>query len=135
MNGAASLKHAKHERLVLVIDGDEFLANLFRFKLEAAGFHASTACSPTQIWQAVGTLKPDLVIVDLMLLDPDPYSLIKKLTGGKRDGKPTVIAMSRVRDEGCDQRVAEAGAALCLVTTTCTPAELVLSVKKLLKVK
>ena len=135
MNGAASLKHAKHERLVLVIDGDEFLANLFRFKLEAAGFHASTACSPTQIEQAIGSLKPDLAIVDLMLLDPEPLALIKKLADARHNGKPAIIAMSRVRDEGCDKRVAEAGAELCLVTTSCTPAELVTAVKKLLRVR
>lgn len=117
---------------ILIIDNDEFLAKLFQFKLEAAGFWAATVSAPGEIDKQLAAMSPDLVVIDLMFQGADAYEIIGRLADKKRGGQTAVIALSRFREEGCDARVMGLGARACLITTECTPLQLVNHVKDVL---
>lgn len=117
---------------ILIIDNDEFLAKLFQFRLEAAGFWAATVSAPSEVDKTIASMAPDLVIIDLMFQGADAYEIIRHLADKKHGGRTAVIALSRFREEGCDARVMGLGARACLVTTECTPLQLVNHVKDVL---
>ncbi len=64
---------------VLVIDDEPEMLNLVKFTLEHGGFEVSTCDNGRQAWDAITNLKPDLLILDVMLPGIDGYSLQLKI--------------------------------------------------------
>ncbi|MEI6385808.1 MAG: response regulator transcription factor [Spirochaetota bacterium] len=64
---------------VLVIDDEPQIRRLLAITLEAKGFQVFTAGSATEGLQAVQTVRPDIVLLDLGLPDRDGQSLLAEL--------------------------------------------------------
>ncbi|MDE3839248.1 DNA-binding response regulator [Bacillus methanolicus] len=64
---------------ILVIDDEEDMRNLLHMYLENSGFHCFEASNGTEGLQAVKTLSPDLVILDIMMPDEDGFQVCKKI--------------------------------------------------------
>ncbi|MFZ4614962.1 MAG: response regulator [Rectinemataceae bacterium] len=64
---------------VLVIDDEPQIRRLLEITLEAKGFQVFTAGSATEGLQAVQTVRPDIVLLDLGLPDRDGQSLLAEL--------------------------------------------------------
>ena len=65
---------------ILVIDDELEMLNLVKFTLERGGFEVSTCDNGRQAWDAINKVKPDLLILDVMLPGIDGYSLQLKIS-------------------------------------------------------
>lgn len=65
---------------VLVIDDEPEMLNLVKFTLEHAGFEVSTCDNGRSAWDTISQVKPDLLILDVMLPGIDGYSLQLKIS-------------------------------------------------------
>lgn len=52
---------------VLIVDDDEVLAEHYRLTLAAAGMHAEKICHPQDVFAAMQTLKPEVLLLDLYM--------------------------------------------------------------------
>jgi DNA-binding response OmpR family regulator len=77
---------------VLVIDDEPEMLSLVKFTLERGGFEVSTCDNGRQAWDAINKIKPDLLILDVMLPGIDGYSLqIKISQDGALKSMPIIV--------------------------------------------
>ncbi len=65
---------------VLVIDDEPEMLNLVKFTLEKGGFEVSTCDNGRHAWDEIMRIRPDLLILDVMLPGIDGYSLQLKIS-------------------------------------------------------
>jgi CheY-like chemotaxis protein len=64
------MNHAR----ILVVEDDHDLLGLLGSTLEGEGYHATLAANVSEALQAARELRPDLLLLDLTLLDTDPFA-------------------------------------------------------------
>ena len=67
------------KKRILIVDDEEDFAQLSQIRLEDAGYDVFTESNGDKVMDRVKELKPDLVVLDIMLLGEDGFSLLKKL--------------------------------------------------------
>ena len=65
---------------VLVIDDEPEMLSLVKFTLEQGGFEVHTCDNGRTAWDEIAKVKPDVMILDVMLPGIDGYSLQLKLS-------------------------------------------------------
>ena len=72
---------------VLVIDDEPEMLDLVKYTLEKGGFEVSTCDNGRHAWDEIQKVKPDLLVLDVMLPGIDGYSLQLKIAadGSTRD--------------------------------------------------
>lgn len=65
---------------VLVIDDEPEMLNLVKYTLERAGFEVYTCDNGRQAWDEIAKIRPDVLVLDVMLPGIDGYSLQLKLS-------------------------------------------------------
>jgi len=73
---------------ILVVDDDELLQELVKIALEGEGYSVVQALTGAEMRQHLKTLKPDLIVLDVLLPDADGRDLLAAL---KKDPKTTTI--------------------------------------------
>jgi DNA-binding response OmpR family regulator len=81
---------------ILVIDDEEDMRNLLQMYLENSGFHCIEASNGTEGLQAVKTLSPDLIILDIMMPDEDGFQVCKKI---REESSVPIIFLSAKGEE------------------------------------
>jgi len=118
---------------VVIINDDEFLAKIYKYKLENQGFRvACLYSSKTTVDDAVRE-NPDLVIMDLDLSKCNALETLgefNKTNGGQRP--VPIVMLSRYRNDEERRKALISGAADFLVATELTPFEMLKRVRKIL---
>ena len=73
---------------ILVVDDDELLQELVKIALEGEGYSVVQALTGAEMRQHLKTVKPDLIVLDVLLPDADGRDLLAAL---KKDPKTTHI--------------------------------------------
>lgn len=99
---------------VLLLHEDRLLSNLFREKLEGAGFAVDAGRSGDIALETLAERRPDAVVIDPVLPGPDIVDLIKELraSGG---GKPTPVVVLPTARAALSETTQEAGADVVLL--------------------
>ena len=67
------------KKKVLIVDDEEDFATLSAVRVEEAGYEVFTETDGNKVLSRVRDVKPDLVVLDIMLLGTDGLTLLKKL--------------------------------------------------------
>ena len=117
---------------ILIIEDERDIADLVGFNLERAGYEVLKAHDGITGADMAIQLRPDLVILDLMLPGKDGYRVFKDLRRDTRSsGIPVIMLTARAQTEDLIQGL-EAGADDYL-TKPFSPKELMLRVQAVLK--
>jgi DNA-binding response OmpR family regulator len=65
---------------VLIIDDEPEMLSLIKITLEKGGFEVSTCDNGRHAWDEIQKVKPDLLVLDVMLPGIDGYSLQLKIS-------------------------------------------------------
>ena len=90
MPNSAPMERPAH---VLVVDDDPEIRGLLGDYLERNGFRVSRATDGREMWRAVETSRPDLVVLDVMLPGEDGLSLCRDLRARSR--LPVIMLTAR----------------------------------------
>jgi CheY-like chemotaxis protein len=82
---------SRQRPLILVADDDEPIRRLMRVALMSAGFDVETAADGVDALEAIERLRPDLVILDMVLPRLNGWGVLRRLAG---PDAPPVIAVS-----------------------------------------
>lgn len=85
---------------VLVVDDESFLADLVSSALRYAGFRTRTAGSVAAAWDGVRELRPDVMVLDVMLGDDSGFDFCREL---RARGIDTPILFLTARDAPGDR--------------------------------
>jgi DNA-binding response OmpR family regulator len=84
---------------VLVVDDDERLLALARLSLSRNGVEVETATTSTDALEMFGDLKPDLVILDIVMPDLSGWEVLRRI----RESSDVAVMLLSGRDSDVDK--------------------------------
>ncbi|MDZ4133762.1 MAG: response regulator, partial [Dethiobacteria bacterium] len=82
--------------LVLIVDDEKTLVKALTFNLEKEGFRVEQAYNGEEALQKVFELKPDIVVLDLMLPEVDGFEVCRRIR--KKLDVPIIMLTARSED-------------------------------------
>jgi CheY-like chemotaxis protein len=86
------------ERTILVVDDDDGMVALLSHLVELEGFRAETAADGVEASRKAHALKPDLIVLDLMLPRYGGFELLRDLQKTELAQVPIVVVTGRYTD-------------------------------------
>ena len=119
-------------KLILVVDDEPDLLELVRLTLGQEGFRVETAVNGADALAKVTALRPDLLVLDLMLPDLSGTEVCRQIRSAPETARLPVIMLT-ARSEEIDRIVGFELGADDYVTKPFSPRELILRVKAVLR--
>lgn len=120
------------KKIVLIVEDDDFLRSLAVTKLQKEGFEVEVATEGQSGLQKVLDIKPDLLLLDLMLPNLDGFGIMEKLQGNEVMNNMPIVVFSNLGSDDDISRGMELGAKEYLVKSSFTLDELILKVNEVL---
>jgi DNA-binding response OmpR family regulator len=117
---------------MLIIEDDQLVGNIYRHKFRSEGFTVELAVDGEAGLKAVQSMRPDVVILDLMLPKLNGVEVLKRLRATPEFQELPVIVLSNAYLSNLIQDAWRAGANNCLIKASCTPQQLLEVVQKTL---
>src|SRR5678816_2663777 len=95
---------------VLVVDDEPDLIRILQFGLQAINFHVETASDGQEALKKAREIKPDIILLDLMLPKLDGYKVCRLLKFDDRFKHIPIIILSARTQEGDQTLALEMGA-------------------------
>jgi len=117
---------------LLVVEDDEFLVKMYESGLIKEGFQVSTAGDGEIGLKSAEELKPDLILLDLILPKMDGFKCLEKLKENPSTKRIPVIILSNLGQDSDLKRGIEMGAEDYLIKTDYTVKQVGEKVRKTL---
>jgi len=85
-------------KLILVVDDDPDLVESVALKLESENFNVQKAYDGVEAWEKIKAVKPDMLILDVMMPRKNGYELCDELKADDKYKDITVILLTAVAD-------------------------------------
>jgi len=85
---------------ILVVDDDPKLLELIEAMLIPAGYYVVTLVDSTRVINTAREVKPDLILLDIMMPFEDGYTILNKLKRGLNRSNIPIVMVSAVADDG-----------------------------------
>ncbi len=117
------------EQKILIVDDDRQVTSFLERFFKRHGFHASTASTSGELFDAIQNETFDLIVLDLMLPDEDGFEAVKRI----RNKLETPVIMLTARDDVFDRVVGLELGADDYVTKPYEPRELLARVRSVMR--
>ena len=97
-------------RRVLLVDKDETVATITKFRLELLGYRVEHVASGDEAVAAVACERPDAIVLEMFMPGLDGFEVTSRLHNDERTSDIPIIAFSSDADLGHVQRAFQAGA-------------------------
>jgi len=101
--------------LVLVVDDDDDLRQLYRLHLELVGVRVVDAPDGASGLAAARAERPNLIVLDLHMPEIDGWQVLRELRADGQLGDLEVVVLTGTADEATELRAREAGASSYVV--------------------
>jgi excisionase family DNA binding protein len=99
---------------ILVVDDERPLAEVMAQTLQEDGYQVSVAFDGYEAGLKMATLKPDLLVLDLIIPGLDGFSICQRVKANRDEHKTKIVVMTGFVQEGNVAKAFECGADLCL---------------------
>ncbi len=130
----SSSRHAKRGDFVLLAEDDVFLRELCSKKLLKKGYTVETATDGGMAYEKIMNLKPDIVLLDVIMPGMEGFEILKKVKASKdkKIANIPIIILSNLGQESDVQKGLEMGAKDYLIKTNYTMEEIIEKIEKYL---
>ena len=129
----ALMRSRRKRPLILLVEDDRLMADMYRFQLEREGYRVEVAFDGKQGLDAIRTGRPDLVLLDVRLPIMEGFEVLEHLQADPQAVRRIpVVILSNYGDSRMISRGLELGARDYLVKSATTPSILAAKVKTLL---
>ena len=115
----------RDSRTVFLVDDDSSTVDLYRKRLESAGFKTASASDVKQAREALAKIPADLIIVDLMLPKRSGFELVEALRADGRHRTTPVLLLSNTYLPDITEKALRAGGNKAVSRLDCTSSQLV----------
>lgn len=124
---------AKEEKTkILIVEDDEFLANIYQTKFEIEGFKVFTAGDGEQGLKLACSKAPEIILLDILLPKLDGFAVLEQLKKDPATKNIPVILLTNLGQKEDVQKGLKMGAVDYLIKAHFKPSETVDKVKKVL---
>ena len=120
------------EKKILFVEDDVVVLTLYRNRLQREGFEVLFAEDGEAALNILAQVRPDLVVLDLMLPKVNGVEVLKHIRADERLKGTPVLILSNAYMAELAQKAMQSGANQGMLKTECTPARLVEAVRDLL---
>lgn len=118
---------------ILLIEDDPFLVDIYKTKLNEAGYEVVTAFDGDEAMRKVKEEKPDVVLLDIVLPNVDGWEILRKIKKDDELKGLEVIILSNLGQKEEVEKGMKLGASKYIIKAHHTPSEVAAEVKKILK--
>ncbi len=118
--------------LILIIEDDEFLANIYKSKFEVEGYKVQVENNGEDGYYAILKKKPTVVLLDVLLPGIDGFTILKRVKESKKTQHIPVILLTNLGDKKDVEKGITLGADDYLIKAHFKPSETVTKVNQLL---
>jgi DNA-binding response OmpR family regulator len=115
---------------ILLVEDDEFLAELYATKLNLEGFEVSLAVDGEKGLKMAKEVKPDLILLDIILPKMDGFEVLKAIKQDKTIEKIPVILLTNLSQKDEVKKGLDLGATDYLIKAHFMPSEVVKKIKQ-----
>ena len=118
------------KKLILLVEDDEFLAELYATKLNLEDYEVALASDGEKGLKMIKELKPDLILLDIILPKMDGFEILKNIKTNKNLKKIPVILLTNLSQKDEVKKGLELGADDYLIKAHFMPSEVVKKIKQ-----
>ena len=126
-------KPAKKAASILLVEDDEFLAELYATKLTLEGFLVHVAGDGRKGLKLAHEQHPDLVLLDIILPKLDGFEVLRELKANPQTKPVPVILLTNLSQRSEVQKGLDLGAVDYLIKAHFMPSEVVAKIKAVLR--
>ena len=119
--------------IILIIEDDIFLADLYRTKFELEGFTVYLAYDGEKGWEIAQKKNPDVILLDLILPKMGGFAVLENLKSDKKLKEIPVILLTNLSQKADVSKGLKMGAVKYLIKAHYTPTEIAEEIKKILE--
>ena len=120
------------KKRILLVEDDEFLAELYATKLNLEGFEVSLATDGEKCLRLAKEQEPDLVLLDIVLPKMDGFEVLRQLKLGKKTKEMPVILLTNLSQKDEVSRGLSLGANDYLIKAHFMPSEVIKKIKQVI---
>ena len=117
-------------KLILIVEDEPILQEMYQQRFEQAGFKVITANDGEEGLEQTRKLKPDLILLDILMPKKNGLDLLKNIRQESEIAQTKVVAFSNFDDQKSKDAATELGVVEYLIKTNYTPTEVVEEIKK-----
>jgi DNA-binding response OmpR family regulator len=121
------------KKTILLVEDDEFLAELYATKLNLEDFIVLLATDGEKGWKMAQEKKPDLILLDIILPKMDGFEVLKKIKSQQATKDLPVILLTNLSQKDEVERGLKLGAIDYLIKAHFMPSEVVKKIKQAIK--
>ena len=115
---------------IAIIEDDQAISQMYRFKFEAEGYKVETAENGKLGLELAESMKPDIMLVDLMMPEMTGDEMLEKLRATDWGVKIKVIILTNVGEQEIPKKIKELGVDGVILKANMTPRQVADMVKK-----
>ncbi|HSW37438.1 MAG TPA: response regulator [Candidatus Saccharimonadales bacterium] len=115
---------------IAIIEDDQTISQMYRFKFEAEGYTVETADNGVMGLQLAEAMKPDIILLDLMMPQMTGDQMLAELRKKPWGKNVKVIILTNMGEQEIPQGVKELGVSAVILKADMTPRQVADLVKK-----
>lgn len=115
---------------IAIIEDDQAIAQMYRFKFEAEGYKVETAENGKLGLELAESMKPDIILLDLMMPEMTGDEMLEKLRATDWGADMKVIILTNVGEQEIPVKVKQLGVSGIILKANMTPRQVADVVKK-----
>jgi len=119
--------------LVLIIEDDSYISDMYRIKLESENFEVVTAKDGIIGIRTIEKQKPDIVLLDIVMPKIDGFSVLKTIKRNPELKEIPIVLLTNLSQKENVERGFELGADSYIIKAHFTPSEVVKKIKDILE--
>ena len=120
---------------VLLVEDDDFLREILHEKLKHAEYEVTSLEDGLKVLDTVVTIKPHIVLLDIMMPNKSGYEVIDELKADDRTKDVPIVVLSNLGQEKDVSKAKEAGAHDFLTKANFMPEEIIEKINVILAVE
>ncbi len=114
---------------IAIIEDDQAISQMYRIKFEAEGFSVETAENGKLGLELAETLKPDIILLDLMMPEMNGDEMLQKLRATDWGKTIPVIILTNMGEQEAPETLKDLGVRRFIVKAEMTPRQVAEMVK------
>lgn len=118
---------------IAIIEDDQAISQMYRFKFESEDYSVETAENGKLGLELAQTMKPDIILLDLMMPEMNGDEMLKKLRATSWGKNIKVVILTNMGEQEIPEEVKKLGVSAVILKADMTPRQVAELVKEQLK--
>jgi DNA-binding response OmpR family regulator len=115
---------------IAIVEDDQAISTMYRIKFEAEGFRVETAANGKLGLKLIEDMKPDIVLLDLMMPEMNGDEMLKKLRATTWGKSMKVVVLTNMGEQEIPEEVKQMGVVAVILKADMTPRQVAELVKQ-----